>query len=308
MLADRRASALVTGWAMRWLNVDDLKAVDPDPRLFPRFSDAMRQDFSTEIRLFMSDVLLNNKSVLELLSANYTYLNERMAALYGVPGVLGPQFRRVEMNIPARRGLLGKSAVLLRTSYGDRTSPVLRGSWVLEKLMGTPPTPPPPGVETNLNPREGAAPTTLRARLEVHRKAKSCNQCHGVIDPLGLPMENFDVIGAWRSKDSGLPVNASSVLAGGTPVDGVSQINDYLLSRSDQFVQTITGRLLMYATGREIEPDDMPQVRAIVRGSGRNNFRFFDIVRAVTLSDAFRLQAPPHEKAPTIKTTVASAN
>jgi hypothetical protein len=179
---------------------------------------------------------------------------------------------------------------------------------VLEKLMGTPPTPPPPGVETNLNPKEGAAPTTLRARLEVHRQTKSCNQCHGVIDPLGLPMENFDVIGAWRTKDTGLPVNSASVLAGGTPVDGVTQMNDYILSRSDQFVQTITGRLMMYATGREIEADDMPQVRSIVRESAKNNFRFFDIVRAVTLSDAFRMQAPPHEKAPAIKTTVASAN
>jgi mono/diheme cytochrome c family protein len=308
MLADKRAAALVTGWAMRWLNVDDLKAVDPDPRLFPRFNEALRQDFSTELRLFLGDVLLSNKSVLELLSANYTYLNERMANLYEVKGVLGSQFRRVELANPARRGLLGKSGVLLRTSYGDRTSPVLRGAWVLEKLLGTPATPPPPGVETNLNPKEGAAPTTLRARLEVHRQTKSCNQCHGVIDPLGLPLENFDVIGAWRTKDTGLPVNASTTIAGGTYVDGVVQMNDYILSRPDQFVQTITGRLLMYATGREVEADDMPQVRAIVRESAKNNYRFFDIVRAVTMSDAFRMQAPPHEKAPAIKTTVASAN
>jgi len=309
MLADKRASALVTGWAMRWLNVDDLKAVEPDAKLFPRYNDAMRQDFSTEIRLFLGDVLLNNRSVLELLSANYSFLNERMAKLYGVPGVLGPQFRKVEMNIPARRGLLGKSSVLLRTSYGDRTSPVLRGSWVLEKLMGTPPTPPPPGVDTNINQKEGAPPSTLRARLEIHRQSKSCNQCHGVIDPLGLTLENFDVIGAWRTKDSGLPVNSASVLAGGAPVDGVSQMNDYLLSRPDQFVQTIAGRLMMYATGREIEPDDMPQIRAIVRDSAKGGYKFFDIVRAVTLSDAFRFQAPPHEKpAPAPKTTVASAN
>jgi len=308
MLGDKRAAALVTGWAMRWLNVDDLKAVDPDPRLFPRFSEALRQDFSTELKLFLGDVLLNNKSVLELLSANYSYLNERMANLYDIKGVLGPQFRRVELNIPARRGLLGKSGVLLRTSYGDRTSPVLRGSWVLEKLMGTPATPPPPGVETNLNPKEGAPPTTLRARLEVHRQTKSCNQCHGVIDPMGLPLENFDVIGAWRTKDTGLPVNSTTTLAGGTYVDGVVQMNDYILSRPDQFVQTITGRLMMYATGREVEADDMPQVRAIVRASAKNNYRFFDIVRAVATSDAFRMQAPPHEKTPAIKTTVASAN
>jgi hypothetical protein len=307
MLLDRRAAALVNGWAMRWLNVDDLKAVDPDPRLFPRFNEATRQDFSTEIRLFLSDVLLNNKSVMELLAANYSYLNERLAALYGVQGVLGSQFRRVELNLPERKGLLGKGAVLLRTSYGDRTSPVLRGAWVLEKLLGTPPTPPPPGVETNLNAKEGAPPTTLRARLEIHRENKSCKQCHGVIDPLGLAMENFDVIGTWRTKDSGLPVNATSVLAGGQPVDGVRQLNDYLVSHQDQFAQTIAGRLMMYAIGREVEAQDMPQVRSIVRAAAPNNYRFFDIVRAVTLSDAFRLQAPPHEKAAATKTTVASA-
>jgi len=298
MLADKRASALVTGFAMRWLNVDDLKAVDPDTTIFRRFTEGLRQDFATEIQLFLSDVLLNDKSVLELLAANYTFLNQRLAEHYGVEDVLGSQFRRVTLSDPARRGLLGKSAVLLRTSYADRTSPVLRGAWVLEKLLGTPPTPPPPGVETNLNAKEGAPPTTLRARLEVHRTNKTCNQCHGVIDPIGLAMENFDVTGAWRTRDSGQPVNAATVLPNGVKIDGVAQLNDQLLARPDQFVQTLTGRLLMYGTGRELEANDMPQVRQIVRDTAKNNYHFFDIVRAVAMSDAFRLQAPPHEKAP----------
>jgi len=313
MLADKRASALVTGFAMRWLNVDDLKAVDPDGTLFPRFTEPLRQDFSTEIRLFLSDVLIGNQSVLKLLSADYTFLNQRLAEHYGVRGVLGSQFRRVAVADPNRRGLLGKSAVLLRTSYGDRTSPVLRGAWVLEKLMGTPPTPPPPGVETNLNAKEGGQPTTLRARLELHRQAKSCSQCHGVIDPIGLALENFDVTGAWRTRDSGLPVNAATVLPSGVAIAGAAQLNDQLLARPDEFVQTLTEKLLMYATGREVESSDMPQVRQIVRDSAKDDYRFFDIVRGIVRSDAFRLQAPPHDAAPgehpktTTASTIASA-
>jgi mono/diheme cytochrome c family protein len=309
MLADKRASALVTGFAMRWLNVDDLKAVDPDPTLFSKFSEGLRQDFSTEIRLFLGDVLMENRNVLELLSANYTFLNQRLAEHYGVSGVLGSQFRRVTVSDPNRRGLLGKSAVLLRTSYGDRTSPVLRGAWVLEKLMGTPPTPPPPGVETNLNAKEGSQPTTLRARLELHRQSKTCSQCHGVIDPIGLALENFDVTGAWRTRDTGLPVNSATVLPSGVAITGAAQLNDQLLGRPDEFVQTMTEKLLMYATGREVEPSDMPQVRQIVRDAGKDDYRFFDLVKGIVRSDAFRMQAPPHEGAhgEQPKPTLASA-
>ncbi|MET0282666.1 MAG: DUF1592 domain-containing protein [Steroidobacteraceae bacterium] len=297
MLADHRAAALVNGFAMRWLNVDDLHAVDPDPKLFPapRFSEALRNDFSTEIQLFLGEVLLQNESVLNLLSSDYTFLNERLAAHYGVRGVRGQQFRRVQLTDPARFGLLGKSAVLLRTSYGDRTSPVLRGAWILERIMGTPATPPPPGVETNLSAKEGVAPTTVRARLEVHRQAKSCNQCHGVIDPLGLAMENFDVTGAYRTLDTGLPVDASTVLPTGQAISGVVQLRQSLLSRPEQFVQTVAHKLLMYGTGREVEAADMPQVREIVRSTAAHNYRFFDIVMAVAKSDAFLLQGPAHD-------------
>ena len=307
MLVDRRAVALVNGFTMRWLNVDDLNAIDPDTRLFPRFNEALRQDFSTEIRLFLGDVLLENKSVLELLSADYSFVNERLAAHYGMNGGLGAQFRRVQLTDTNRRGLLGKGAVLLRTSYGDRTSPVLRGAWVLEKLLGTPATPPPPGVETNLNAKEGAAPTTLRARLELHRQAKSCNQCHGVIDPIGLAMENFDVTGAFRTRDSGLAVDASTVLPNGVAINGVSELRNNLLARPAQFAQTMTEKLMMYSIGREVEPSDMPQVRQIVREAAPNNYRFFDIVTGIVNSDAFRLQGPPHAAPGAPQPTIASA-
>src|SRR5690606_2156858 len=298
MLRDRRAAALVDGFAMRWLNVDDLKAVKPDPEIYPgRFSDALRNDFSTEIRMFLSEVLLENHSVLELLSADYTFLNDRLANHYGIEGVLGSQFRRVQLENPVRHGLLGKGAVLLRTSYADRTSPVLRGAWILERLIGTPPTPPPPGVETNLAATEGQQPTTLRARLEAHRAVQSCNQCHGVIDPLGLAMENFDVTGAWRTReiDSRLPVDATTVLQDGTPIDGVVQLREALLRRPEQFAWSMTQMLMMYAMGREVEAHDMPQVRRIVRSTAPDGHRFFDLVKGVVNSDAFRLQGVPHE-------------
>jgi mono/diheme cytochrome c family protein len=307
MLADPRAQTLVTGFAMRWLNVDDLKAVSPDTEMFRSFSEGLRQDFSTEIRMFLAEALLQNRSVLELLSGNYTYVNERLARHYGIRGVVGTQFRRVQLSDDNRQGLLGKAAVLLRTSHGDRTSPVLRGAWVLEKLMGTPPTPPPPGVETNHNPTEGAAPTTLRARLELHREAKSCNQCHGVIDPIGLAMENFDAIGAYRTRDSGQPVDASTVLPNGQAINGVGQLRAAMLERPTQFVQTVTERLLMYGTGREVEAADMPQVRRIVASTAAGQYKFFDIVKGVAKSDAFRLQSPLEDHGDAKKTLASVA-
>jgi hypothetical protein len=302
MLADPRALTLVTGFAMRWLNVDDLTAVSPEAELFPTFTEELRRDFSTEIRMFLGEALLQNRSVLELLSGNYTYVNERLARHYGISGVAGSQFRRLQLSDDNRFGLLGKGAVLLRTSHGDRTSPVLRGAWVLEKLMGTPPAPPPPGVETNLNPQQGAAPTTLRARLEQHRESKSCNQCHGVIDPIGLAMENFDAIGVWRLRDSGQPVDASTVLPDGQAIAGVAQLRAAMLTHPGQFVQTITERLMMYGTGRKVEAADMPQVRQIVASTAPGQYRFFDIVRGVAKSDAFRLQAPLADRDDTKKT------
>jgi hypothetical protein len=204
----------------------------------------------------------------------------------------------VALDDERRHGLLGKGAVLLRTSYGDRTSPVLRGAWVLDKLMGTPPSPPPPGVETNLSATPGERPTTLRARLEQHRADYSCRACHGVIDPYGLALENFTATGRWRDHDqeADAPIDASAELPGGKPVDGPVALTAALLERPDQFVQALTQKLMMYALGRELEPYDMPQLRAIVRAAAGEDYRFSAIVAGVVRSDAFRMQAVIHDQ------------
>jgi hypothetical protein len=296
MLADPRAQSLVTDFALRWLNVDEIDAVKPDDRLFPGFTDALRDDFATEIELFVASVLLDDRDVRELLTADWTFVNERLARHYGVGAVHGPQFRRVTVEDEVRRGLLGKGAVLLRTSYGDRTSPVLRGAWVLDKLMDTPPTPPPPGVETNLDTPEGERPKTVRARLEQHREDANCKACHGVIDPYGLALENFSVIGQWRDVDlvAEEPIDATTELSSGEVVNGPIELRQAVLRRPDQFVQALTAKLMMYALGREIEYFDMPQIRAIVRAAEDDDYRFASIVVGIVSSEAFRMQALPH--------------
>ena len=295
MLADSRASSLVRNFALKWLNLDNLREVEPDPELFPAFNEQLRQDLAVEIESFVTSVLLENRSVTELLTANHTFLNERLARHYSITSILGPQFRRVELEDAERWGLLGKGAALMRTSYGDRTSPVLRGAWVLDKLMGTPPTPPPPDVETDLTTPEGEEPTTLRERLERHRANPGCNQCHGVIDPIGLALENFDAIGRWRDVDrvANAPIDASTVLPGGQPVNGPAQLRRELLEGSDLFARALTEKLMMYALGRELEYFDMPQVRAVVRQAAEDDYRLSAIVSGIVTSEAFRMQARP---------------
>lgn len=297
MLADKRASALVSSFALKWLNLDDLDAVVPDPAIFRQFTPALRQEFDEEMRRFLASILLEDRPVTELLDADWTYVNEDLARHYGIPGVLGPQFRRVQLEDERRFGLLGKGAVLMRTSYGDRTSPVLRGAWVLEKLMGTPPSPPPPEVETDLSVQEGQQPTTLRARLEKHRDNPSCNQCHGVIDPIGLALENFSVIGQWRDRDpdANTAIDASTVMPNGKAINGPVELRKELMERPQMFVQAITEKLMMYAVNRELEYFDMPQVRAIVAQAAEQDYRLSAIINGIVNSDAFRLQARPHE-------------
>jgi hypothetical protein len=234
--------------------------------------------------------------VRELLTADYTFVNERLARHYGIADVRGPQFRRVAVGNDVRRGLLGKGAMLLRTSYGDRTSPVLRGAWVLDKLMGTPPAPPPPNVVTDLTTPAGEKPKTVRARLEQHRSDASCNGCHGVIDPYGLALENFSATGQWRDFDAvaGEPIDATTVLPGDRAIDGPNALREALLANPDQFVQALTQKLMMYALGRELEYFDMPQVRAVVRAAESDDYTFAAIVAGIVASDAFRMQAPAH--------------
>ena len=313
MLADARAEALVTNFALPWLNVTDLDTVQPDVQIFGfEFTEALREAFATEIDLFVRSILLEDVDVRQLLTADHTYLNERLARHYGVDSIVGPQFRRVTLDDEARHGLLGKGAVLLKTSYGDRTSPVLRGVWVLEKLMGTPPTPPPPGVETNLSTPPGEQPIMLRARLEQHRANPNCQGCHGVIDPYGLAMENYTVTGRWREYDAAAeaPIDATALLPGERAVDGPVQLRRALIASPDQFVQALTEKLMMYALGRELEYFDMPQVRSVVRSAVAAENRFSAIVAGIVQTDAFRMQAIPdddHDAAEPVELASADA-
>ena len=267
MLADPRSDALVTNFAFQWLNVGRIDNIDPDPVLYPDFDTNLRRGFREEIRLFLDSVLRADRSVLDLLRSDVTFLNERLARQYGMPNVRGDQFRPVKLADPNRFGLLGKGAVLMGTSYGNRTSPVLRGAWILETLTGTPPTSPPPGVEQFKENEPGKQAQTVRERLEAHRETPSCNSCHGVIDPLGFALENFDVIGAWRDRDrdAGTAIDASGQLASGAEVNGPADLRRALLARPDQFVQALTEKLMIYALGRPVHHHDMPAVRAIVR-------------------------------------------
>jgi len=295
MLKDPRAASLVRNFAIKSLDLDKLNQVAPDPNLFPTFSTALRRDMSTEVESYIRSVLLEDRNISDLLTADHSFLNDRLARHYGITSVFGPQFRRVTLEDPRRFGLMGKGAVLLRTSYGDRTSPVLRGAWVLGKLMGTPPTPPPPDVDTDLSPAKGEAPRTLRARLEEHRSKPGCNQCHGVIDPIGLALENFDAVGRWRDVDreAEAPINAQTVLPNGAAVDGPAQLRDALFGGRDLFVRAFTEKLMMYALGRELQAYDMPQVRAVVRRAALRDNRLSAIVSGIVSSDAFRMQALP---------------
>jgi mono/diheme cytochrome c family protein len=293
MLADPKASSLVTSFAMKWLNIADLDAVKPDPALFPEFNEPLRRDFSSEARQFLSSIILEDRNVSDLLNADYTFLNERLARHYGISGVYGSQFRKVMLVGKERRGLLGKGAVLLRTSYGDRTSPVLRGAWVLDKLMGTPPSPPPPNTATDLSVKTGEKPTTVRARLEQHRQQKVCMQCHGVIDPSGLPLENFDAIGRWRTDDrqaENAAIDARSVLPNGVAINGPGELAAQLAGRPSVFAEALTEKLMTYALNRDLEYFDMPQVRAVVRAAAKDNYRFSAIIRGIVNTDAFRKQ------------------
>ena len=292
MLADPRASSMVSSFAMKWLNLTTLDQVVPDPKLFREFNEQLRRDFATETEAFIGSLFSEDRSVVELLTADYTFLNDRLARHYGIPGVTGAQFRKVALTNKERFGLLGKAAVQLRTSYGDRTSPVLRGAWVLDKLMGTPPTPPPPDTATDLSQKAGEQPKTVRARLEQHRDKASCRMCHGVIDPTGLALENFDAIGQWRTMDSeaNVPIDASTVLPTGVAINGVVELRTQLVARPDVFARTVTERLLMYAVNRQLEYFDMPQVRAIVRAAAKDNYKLSSIVLGIVNSDAFRRQ------------------
>ena len=255
LLADPRSESLVTSFAFQWLKMRGLDEIDPDPIIFPNFDDSLRAAFRLEIELFVSSVLRDDRSVMDLLTANHTFVNERLALHYGIPNIRGDRFRRVTLTDPNRWGLLGKGAVLLSTSYANRTAPVIRGAWILENLLGTPPSPPPPDVEAFQENKDGERARSVREIMEQHRAKPSCNACHGVMDPLGFALENYDAIGEWRDQDryAGTKIDASGRLVDGTAVSSPADLRVALTKRPEQFVQTLTERLMMYALGRTVE-------------------------------------------------------
>jgi mono/diheme cytochrome c family protein len=295
MLEDTRASALVDNFAFQWLNVARMGNFQVDPTLYPDYDYNLRAALQQEIRLFLTDTLRADRSVLDLLRSDTTFLNERLARHYEVKNVRGDQFRPVRLADRNRHGLLGKGALLLATSYGNRTSPVLRGAGVMDTLFGTPPTAPPPGVEQFPENEPGKSQGTVRERLEQHRAQKSCNSCHGVIDPLGFALENFDVTGAWRERDldAGEAIDSSGQLASGVHVKGPAQLVDAILARPDLFVQAFTEKLMVYALGRPLRAQDMPALRRIVREAAPREYRLESLVQGIVASDAFRLRRAP---------------
>jgi hypothetical protein len=306
MLADPKSKTLVTNFGFEWLRVREVDKLDPDIIIYPNFDANLRTAFKREMEMFLESVFREDHSVLDLLTANYTFANERLAAHYQIPDVRGEQFRRVTLPDSKRYGLLGKGAILMVTAYPNRTSPVLRGAYILESITGTPPSPPPPNVPPFKENKDGEAAHTVREIMEQHRANPTCNACHGVMDPLGFSLENFDTIGAWRAKDrfAGTVIDASGKLVDGTPVAGPDDLRNALMKRPEQFVQTMTEKMLIYGLGRTLEPYDMPAIRRIVRDAARSQYRFSALVMGIATSPAFQLSKVPESNTPA---AVASA-
>ena len=306
MLKDPRAESLITDFAFSWLNFGTLNQIEP---LEKSYSAEMTRNFETEAQLFLASVLLQNRSVNDLITADWTFVNDSLARQYGIPNVLGPQFRRVQLSNTNRWGLLGKGAFELRTSYADRTSPVLRGEYILDRLEGTPPHPPPPNVAMDLSFHEGQPPTTVRQRLEAHRRNPTCAACHGLIDPLGLVLENFDVTGRWRTADpeTHVPIDPTTQLSSGIVLRTPADLRHYLTRKPDLFPTVVAKRLMMYALNRELEYYDMPEVRKIVRAAAASNYSFAALITGVVNSDEFLRQgSTPRPKGSQPPTKVAS--
>jgi hypothetical protein len=290
MLADPRASALATRFAAQWLRLQDLDKVEPDALSFPYFDESLAEAMARETELLFEHLVRDDRPVLELLTADYTFVNERLARHYGMRGVSGPDFRKVAYPDDTRRGLLGHGSVLALTSHGNRTSPVLRGKWVMEVLLGSPPPPPPanvPDLEETKSTRDGRS-LSVAEQLAQHRASPQCSSCHNVIDPIGLSLDHFDVTGAWRIKDRGVPVDTRGELYDGTPLTGAADLRAALLAKSDVIVTHFTERLLSYAVGRRLEYYDMPAVRKIVREARANDYRLSSLLLGVVRSAVFR--------------------
>ncbi len=302
MLADPKSENLVTNFASQWLHLRNLDTITPDMRLFPDFDDNLRQAFRQETEMLVESVIAENRSVLDLLTANYTFLNERLAKHYGIPNIYGSRFRQVTFeDTPAspkpvddigqrRGGLLRQGSILLVTSYPTRTSPVIRGKWILENVMGVPPPPPPASVPPLDNVKNVRKNAPVRERLAEHRKNPTCAACHRLTDPVGFALENYDAVGRWRTLDGGEPIDASGTLFNGTELNGVAGLQKAILDRPELFVSTLTEKLLTFATGRGVAYYDGPAVRKIVRDTSAENYRFSSIVMGIVTSVPFRMR------------------
>jgi len=297
MIADPRSSTLASNFAYQWLELSKLDEINPDGGIFPYAFGAgdLRPDFKRELELFIDSIIREDQSVMALLTADYSFLNERLALHYGIRNVKGNRFRRVELADSSRWGLLGKGGILMSAAYPNRTSPVLRGAWILENIMGTPPPVPPPDVEDLAENEVGKPATTVRERLEQHRQNPTCFACHAVMDPLGFALENFDAVGHWRNIDrySRDPIDASGVLPSGEPIDGPDDLRKALTEDPSMFARTVTTRLLTYALGRPVEAVDMPQVRELVRQAAQDDYRFSSLIKGIANSEAFRYSVVP---------------
>jgi hypothetical protein len=296
MLTDPRASdALVNNFAAQWLNLRRVEEVVVDPLRYPNYDLSLMQALKRETELFVGSTISEDCSVIDLLSADYTFVNERLARHYGIPGIYGSRFRRVSVpNHDQRGGLLAEGGLLAIASYPDRTSPVLRGKWLLNNIFGLPIPPPPPGVNTNIDNKPGGPPKSIRERLEQHRKSPACASCHSVIDPLGFALENFDVIGGWRTTDeTGHAVDTSGTTLSGAKVDGLPGLRNLLLAQPEQFPRTVTEKLMAYALGRKLEYYDRPAVREIVRDAAVQNYRWSAIIVGIVQSPSFLMRTAP---------------
>jgi hypothetical protein len=292
MLGSPKAQALVDNFAGQWLHLRNLDNINPNSDEFPDFDNNLRRAFKRETELFFASIVNEDRSVLDLMTADYTFVDERLARHYGIPHIYGSHFRRVELGpeLAARRGLLGKGGILMATSHADRTAPTLRGKWLLENLLGSPPPPPPANVP-GLEQEAGAAPKTIRERLESHRANPACASCHQVMDPLGFAMENFDAVGAWRTLEAGRPVDSRGAFTDGRAIDGAAELREALLSDPTLFVDTVAQKLLTYALGRGLQHYDMPVVRRLLEDARGDDYRFSSLVIGIVESAPFRMRA-----------------
>jgi len=292
MMADERSAALVDNFAGQWLYLRNIATIQPDPSAFRDFDDNLRAAFQRETALFFESIVREDRSVVDLLNANYTFLNERLARHYGIPNVYGSRFRRVSLSAEdERRGLLGQGSLLTVTSYANRTSPVLRGKWILENILGAPPPPPPPDVPSlPENGRNGGKTLSMRERMEQHRANPVCASCHSRMDPLGFALENFNAVGEWRTADGGALLDTSGVLPDGTRFRGPGELRKALVAHPEQFVTTVTEKLLTYALGRGVEYYDQPAIRKIVRDAAPGNYRWSSIVIGIVNSTPFQMR------------------